>query len=129
MQLLVPCDPLSQRRADEHFAPEALAATALGIEVALVEYQPGEARTWWVDGGCVLVTAHPDTPDDLVEIPADVLDRLRPAVARLGSPFITADIVRTVDGRHRVVEVGDGQVSDRPRSTTPEAYIAALVRR
>ena len=118
------------RRVVDAFLDERAEYLVGGIVVRAFEaYQPGEARTWWVDGQCVLVTAHPDTPDDLVEIPADVLERLRPAVARLGSPFTTADIVRTVDGRHRVVEVGDGQVSDRPRSTTPEAFIHALARR
>jgi hypothetical protein len=26
------------------------------------DFASAEARTWWVDGACRLVTAHPDTP-------------------------------------------------------------------
>lgn len=94
---------------------------------AFEDYQPGEARTWWVDGRCALITAHPDTPHIEPDVPNRTLDALAPAVSRLGSPFITADIARRADGRHRVVEVGDGQVSDRPRSTDPTDFIRALV--
>jgi hypothetical protein len=45
--LLVPADPLTPRRPDEHFAPEADAAWGLGLPVALVDHdalcRPGEA--------------------------------------------------------------------------------------
>jgi hypothetical protein len=37
MMLLVPADVLRPRRADEHFAPEAVAARTAGLEVALVD--------------------------------------------------------------------------------------------
>ncbi|BCJ48970.1 hypothetical protein Asp14428_04450 [Actinoplanes sp. NBRC 14428] len=84
-----------------------------------------EARTWWAGGECRLVTAHPDTPD---ELPPDDLDLSAVAgrIAALGLPFVTADLVRRDDGDWRVVEVGDGQVSDRPASTPAEELIAAL---
>ena len=36
--LPVPADPLSPRRADEHFAAEATAARADGIAVALIDH-------------------------------------------------------------------------------------------
>ena len=36
-------------------------------------------------------------------------------------PFITVDLVRRSDGAWRVVEVGDGQVSDRPATATAGA--------
>lgn len=90
-------------------------------------FGPAEARTWWVDGRCALVTAHPDTPDELP--PPDVdLSPLRGAVAALGAPFVTVDLARLRDGTWRVVEAGDGQVSDRPRTTEPSALVAALRR-
>ncbi|SNT27222.1 hypothetical protein SAMN05421812_104149 [Asanoa hainanensis] len=84
-----------------------------------------EVRTWWVDGACVLAGAHPDTPHDLPPTEAD-LTAVEPLVASLGLPFVTADLVRRDDGVWRVVEVGDGQVSDRPASMPPETLIAAL---
>jgi hypothetical protein len=85
-----------------------------------------EARTWWVDGVCRLATAHPDTPDDL---PPDDLPvaALQPAIAGLALPFVTADLVRNTEGGWRLVEVGDGQVSDRPSTTSPEALLTAAL--
>ncbi|WP_020519072.1 ATP-grasp domain-containing protein [Catelliglobosispora koreensis] len=72
-----------------------------------------EARVWWIDGAPVLTTAHPDTP--AVEITPD-LTAIAPSVAALGCRFITTDIALRDDGQWRVVEVGDGQVSDFPAS-------------
>jgi hypothetical protein len=86
-----------------------------------------ESRTWWVAGRCVLATAHPDTPDEQPEVPHWFLAALAPAVASLGLPFVTADLVRRADGSWRVVEIGDGQVSDRPRSCPAPRLVHALV--
>ncbi|MFC4069423.1 ATP-grasp domain-containing protein [Actinoplanes subglobosus] len=83
-----------------------------------------EVRTWWVDGVCRLVTAHPDTPD---ELPPDGL--VLPDLGGVDLPFVTADLALRADGRWRVVEIGDGQVSDRPRSTPPEELITVLAGR
>ena len=85
-----------------------------------------EARTWWVDGVCRLVTAHPDTPDELPPTDLPVAD-LQPAIAALTLPFVTADLVRNTDGAWRLVELGDGQVSDRPCTTTPEDLLHAAL--
>ncbi|GIJ61075.1 hypothetical protein Vau01_085910 [Virgisporangium aurantiacum] len=84
-----------------------------------------EARTWWVDGACRLVGAHPDTPDD---IPPPDLDpaALAPLVAALRLPFVTVDLARRDDGVWRVIEVGDGQVSDRPTTIDPDDFVAAV---
>lgn len=84
-----------------------------------------EARTWWVGGVCRLITAHPDTPDD--QPPADLeVSWLEPAVSGTGLPFVTVDLARTTGGAWRVVELGDGQVSDRPRSTAADRFIDIL---
>lgn len=89
------------------------------------DFSGSEARTWWVDGRCALVTAHPDTPDEVPEDPD--LELAAPGVARLGLPFVTVDLVRRTDGVWRVVELGDGQVSDRPVSTPARDLVAALL--
>ena len=74
----------------------------------------------------VATTAHPDTPDDLP--PDDVeLDALAPAIARLPSVFVTADLVRDDRDRWRLVEIGDGQVSDVPSTADPATILAAFV--
>jgi hypothetical protein len=84
-----------------------------------------EVRTWWIDGACRLATAHPDTPDD--RPPADLDPAfLAPVIRGLGLPFGTADRARRADGRWRLIEIGDGQVSDRPRSTPATDLITAL---
>jgi len=85
------------------------------------EWEPGEARVWWLDGVPILVGPHPDTPDlkprpDLSGVPSGALPR-----------FATTDLARRTDGAWRVVEVGDGQVSDLPATVDPMALIPALM--
>ena len=74
----------------------------------------------------MLTTAHPDTPDS--PLPEQIhAVRIRAAVAELDLPFVTVDFAqRHDDGTWRVVELGDGQVSDRPTSTAATEFIAAL---
>ena len=90
------------------------------------EFAGPEVRTWWIAGECRLVTAHPDTPD---APPPDELDlgRVSRAVDLLDAPFVTVDLARRVDQEWRVIEVGDGQVSDRPISTAASELIGALL--
>lgn len=91
------------------------------------EFAGPEVRTWWIEGRCALITPHPDDPD--AEVPDDMeIDAVASAVATLGSPFLTVDLARRIDGVWRVIEVGDGQVSDRPTSTAPGELLALLVR-
>ncbi|GIF08301.1 hypothetical protein Asi03nite_58390 [Actinoplanes siamensis] len=91
------------------------------------EFTGAEVRTWWVDGVCRLVTAHPDTPSEPPPTDLDVAG-FAPLISGLRLPFVTADLVRRADGEWRLVEIGDGQVSDRPRSTPAAELIAALAR-
>ncbi len=100
-----------------------------GVVIRAYErYAGGEARVWWVDGEPVLIGPHPDTPDIL---PDPRLDSVRPVVRTLGCRFITTDLARSAErrppaawpgadpGEWRVVEVGDGQVSDLPSTVDP----------
>lgn len=103
------------------------------LDVGLVvrrfeELESQESRTWWVDGRCVAVTAHPDQPD---ETPAEVdVDAFASSVAALGAPFVTVDVVKSAQsGEPRIMEVGDGQVSDRPSTTAPHGFITAIAGR
>jgi len=84
---------------------------------------PGEARIWWLDGEPLLVGPHPDTPDTVLE--PDV-SALQSAVRALGCRFVTTDVAQRADGQWRVVEVGDGQVSDLPQTVDPVRLIAPL---
>jgi hypothetical protein len=88
------------------------------------EFTGAEARTWWIGGRCALITPHPDTPDELPER-LDLVE-IEPLVADLALPFVTVDVVRRSDGAWRVVELGDGQVSDWPISRGPADLIAAV---
>ena len=85
----------------------------------------GEARVWWLDGEPVMITSHPDTPD---RQPSPVLDHVAPLVRGLKCRFITTDMAMRTDGTWRVVEVGDGQVSDLPRTVDPSALATVLTR-
>jgi hypothetical protein len=89
------------------------------------KFTSAEARTWWTDGTCRLVTAHPDTPGDL---PPDIdLEPFTPLIRSLDLPFVTADLVLRADGTWRIVELGDGQVSDRAATTEPAAFLNAVL--
>jgi hypothetical protein len=98
-----------------------------GIVVREFEpYERGEARVWWVDGEPVLVGPHPDTPD---RVPRPPTELLAPCVRSLGCRFITTDIARRADGAWRVIEVGDGQVSDLPSVSEPaDLYLSFPIR-
>jgi hypothetical protein len=84
-----------------------------------------EVRSWWVDGECRLVGAHPDSPAEPPPADCDPAG-MNPVIAGLGLPFVTVDLARRADGVWRVIEVGDGQVSDRPVSTPAEVFVGAL---
>ncbi|WP_125775371.1 ATP-grasp domain-containing protein [Antribacter gilvus] len=94
------------------------------FEELLGEGRPAEARVWWVDGEPVLVGPHPDTPE--VHVAPD-LSQVLPAVLRLGCRFVTTDVAQRSDGTWRVVEVGDGQVSDLPADGAVEKVLGALL--
>ncbi|AUG77326.1 hypothetical protein CFP65_2496 [Kitasatospora sp. MMS16-BH015] len=84
-----------------------------------------EARVWWLDGEPVLTGPHPDCPGS---DPEPDLTEVRPLVRRLGCRFVTTDLAQRADGGGwRVVEVGDGQVSDLPRGVDATGLLASLI--
>nr|BFE78140.1 hypothetical protein GCM10020093_007410 [Planobispora longispora] len=80
-----------------------------------------QVRVWWVDGEAVFAGPHPDSPEDVVGRP-EILDEVREAVRNLGVRFVTTDLVRRADGVWRVIEAGDGQVSDWPSAADPGCW-------
>lgn len=90
----------------------------------------GEVRVWWIDGAPVLSGPHPDTPDLWPRAGTGgheaALPAIGAAVAALGCRFVTTDLARRTDGVWRVVEVGDGQVSDLPGGLDPAELMARL---
>jgi hypothetical protein len=89
-------------------------------------FTSAEARTWWINGTCRLATAHPDTPGD--PPPEDLdLSAFTPLISSLGLPFVTADLARRDDGTWRLIELGDGQVSDLPATTEAGSFLDAIL--
>jgi hypothetical protein len=84
-----------------------------------------EVRVWWLDGEPRMLTPHPDSPFESSLVPD--LDHIGPAVQRLGCRFVTTDVALRSDGVWRVVEVGDGQVSDLHQSISRGKLAALLV--
>jgi hypothetical protein len=82
-----------------------------------------QVRVWWLDAVPVLVGPHPDTPA-FTAMPS--LDDVGSAVAALGCRFVTTDLAPCPDGGWRVVEVGDGQVSDLPTGLDPMLLMSRL---
>jgi hypothetical protein len=54
------------------------------------------------------------------------VEAIEAPVAKLGSPFVTVDLAQRDDGQWRVVEVGDGQVSDRAPDLVPHQPLCWL---
>lgn len=96
---------------------------------AFEEFTGPEARVWWLDGEPVLVTPHPDTPDTPADALPDLPDTpaVSAAVRALGAPFVTTDLALRADGARRIVEVGDGQVSDLPAGVDPGDLLRPLL--
>jgi hypothetical protein len=89
------------------------------------QFTAAEVRTWWTGGACRLITAHPDTPGEQPP-PGIDLTPVTPPIIHLGLAFVTADLARRADGQWRIIELGDGQVSDRPATTPPDTFISAV---
>jgi hypothetical protein len=47
-------------------------------------------------------------------------------VRELELPFVTVDFAQRDDGTWRIIELGDGQVSDRPTTLPADTFIAAI---
>ncbi|MEV6257582.1 ATP-grasp domain-containing protein [Nocardia sp. NPDC051911] len=88
-------------------------------------FRSAEVRTWWADGRCRLIGPHPDTPEDMPDVEFDPTS-VEDAIAALGLLFVTADFALRDDGAWRLVELGDGQVSDRPHTIPAEQLLAVL---
>ncbi|WP_345718636.1 ATP-grasp domain-containing protein [Kineosporia mesophila] len=80
---------------------------------------PAEVRTWWIGGACVLAGPHPDSPTALPDTPLDP-SVYACLIGALELPFVTVDFALRSDGVWRVMELGDGQVSDCPPALTPD---------
>lgn len=89
------------------------------------ESTAAEIRVWWLDGEPRLLTPHPDSP--FKQGPEPELDHIRAAVGELGCRFVTTDVALRTDGVWRVVEVGDGQVSDLHKAAGLAAFADMLV--
>jgi hypothetical protein len=91
-----------------------------------------------IEGGICVRRVDPVVPDserrDLVvagvpnaaEANEPIPEVGHPCVKRLGSPFYSVDVALREDGVERVVEVGDGQVSDLVGAWTPRRLVEIL---
>lgn len=93
---------------------------------AFEDFQGPEARAWWVNGRPVAIGAHPDTPGEAPHPPQAFLEEVARPVEALGHPFVVTDLACTADGRWRVVEVGDGQVTGMPEGMDPQEVLGRL---
>jgi hypothetical protein len=80
------------------------------------EFIPGEWRSWWVRGELKLIANHPDytrqLESDKSEIPPFDLTQFIQTIIALNCDFISLDFRIRQDGELRIIEIGDGQVSD-----------------
>jgi hypothetical protein len=114
-------DGAAVRRTAERFVELRGDQFAGGLVARRFERFVGaEARTWWIDGGCVALSAHPDTPDRRPP-------HLASALSALDLGFFVADLVRDDAGDWRVVELVDGQVSGAPAGFDLTPVLRALV--
>lgn len=86
-------------------------------------WNAGELRLWWVDGKLAYNGLHPQSSANVdVATLEYFLPVLASRVAALDCPLLTTDLVRSAGGEWRVVEVGNGQV------TEPSASFSETVR-
>lgn len=80
---------------------------------AYEEWRPGELRVFWAENAAVSVAPHPQTPDAPSPEGLEAFLRvLAPVVAGLKAGLVTTDLTRSAAGDWRLVEVGNGQVSE-----------------
>lgn len=91
-----------------------------------------EVRSWWINGSLRLLTPHPDTP---LIMPTDptltncddwLPSGFQESLKTLELPFVTADFALRKDGAWRLIEVGDGQVSDIPADYPLDIFYSSL---
>ena len=85
-----------------------------------------EYRVFFLDGEPILSTEYWEGDYDGLK---PTLDQLRGLAAQVSSRFFTMDVAQHVDGRWRIVELGDGQVAGLPESGNPLSFYAAIGRR
>lgn len=54
--------------------------------------------------------------------PSEALELGRQVASRIDAPFYSVDVIQRGDGVWRVVELGDGQVSDLKEWTAPQLF-------
>ena len=113
------------RRVIATFVERQAEFLAGGVVVRRFEsFAEGESRVWWLDGDPVAISPHPDTPS---LDPRPDLAHIRPLVRAFPARFVTTDLARRVDGVWRLVEVGDGQVSDWPAGSDHLTLMSRLM--
>jgi len=88
-----------------------------GICVRRVEKLTDERRFFVIQGRTIGVSGEWAKVDT-----NGIYDLLETVRTRVASPFYSVDIAIRDDGQPRVVEIGDGQVSDLVGNWTPEAF-------
>lgn len=103
----------------EHVALDLVGAHAQsGMPLAV------ETRTFFLRGGAAYTL--PYWEGTSTAVPPPPLERFTDALARVPSPFFTADLARRADGAWLVLELGDGQVSGIPEDADPAPLYRAL---
>lgn len=105
------------------------ARAELGQGPAVLRDYTKSAKHHWHEAAFVPDTADADAAWAVAHDPPPAgldVGWLAPLVAGLDLGFVTVDLARRADGAWRVVELGDGQVSDRPATVSPEELIEAI---
>jgi hypothetical protein len=83
-----------------------------------------EYRAYILDGKPVVVSEYWDSGEYAGESPP--LEWLQERSAGIDSRFFTMDVAQHIDGRWRIVELGDGQVAGLPDRTSPDRLYGKL---
>ena len=85
-----------------------------------------EYRIFFLNGEPILSSEYWE--EGAYDGPEPPLDDLRAVAARVASRFFTMDVAQRVDGRWRIVELGDGQVAGLPERADPLVFYRELAR-
>lgn len=94
------------------------------LDLKKYDFKTNEYRVFYINNYIATISPNSGQPPYTNKPPENLIDKYR----NLSSPFYTIDYAETEDGKWKVIETGDGQVSGLSEFQNAEAFFRALYR-